>query len=49
VGVRLSRGEHDWARSTVDYVVNGTGIRRPGSDRPDRPVLTDLSVRSTGS
>jgi uncharacterized protein YbjQ (UPF0145 family) len=43
VGVRLSRGEHDWARSTVDYVVSGTGIRQPGSERADRPVLTDLS------
>lgn len=43
VGVRLHRGAHDWAAGAVDYVVNGTAVRLPGSDRPRRPLLSDLS------
>jgi uncharacterized protein YbjQ (UPF0145 family) len=27
VGVTLKRGDHDWARGSVDYVVSGTAIR----------------------
>lgn len=42
VGVHLRRGEHDWARSTVDYVVSGTGLREPAQPA-SQPVLTDLS------
>jgi uncharacterized protein YbjQ (UPF0145 family) len=43
VGVKLKRGDHDWARGCVDYVVSGTAIRAapsatatppPGSARP---------------
>ncbi len=43
VGVRLHRGAHDWAAGAVDYVVNGTAVRLPGSDRSARPLLSDLS------
>lgn len=43
VGVRLHRGAHDWAAGAVDYVVNGTAARLPGSDRPGPPLLSDLS------
>jgi uncharacterized protein YbjQ (UPF0145 family) len=43
VGVRLHRGVHDWAAGAVDYVVNGTAVRLPGSDRAGRPLLSDLS------
>jgi uncharacterized protein YbjQ (UPF0145 family) len=45
VGVRLARGEHDWARRAVDFVVSGTAIRMPGPDpAANRPVLlSDLS------
>ena len=43
VGVRLHRGVHDWAAGAVDYVVNGTAARLPGSDRSDRPLLSELS------
>ncbi len=43
VGVRLHRGAHDWAAGAVDYVVNGTAARLPGSDRSGRPLLSDLS------
>jgi uncharacterized protein YbjQ (UPF0145 family) len=46
VGVNLRRGEHDWARGTVDYVVSGTGIRIGPPERAKRwPVLSDLSVQ----
>jgi uncharacterized protein YbjQ (UPF0145 family) len=43
VGVRLHRGSHDWAAGAVDYVVNGTAVRLPGSQRSTRPLLSDLS------
>jgi uncharacterized protein YbjQ (UPF0145 family) len=43
VGVRLHRGTHDWAAGAVDYVVNGTAVRLPGSQRSTRPLLSDLS------
>jgi uncharacterized protein YbjQ (UPF0145 family) len=45
VGVQLRRGEHDWARGSVDYMVTGTAVRFPGSARASWPVLTDLSVQ----
>ncbi len=47
LGVRLVRGEHDWAKRAVDFVVSGTAIRLPDSGAPDRrpPVLSDLSVQ----
>jgi uncharacterized protein YbjQ (UPF0145 family) len=43
VGVRLHRGAHDWAAGAVDYVVNGTAARLPGSKGSSRPLLSDLS------
>jgi uncharacterized protein YbjQ (UPF0145 family) len=43
VGVRLHRGVHDWAAGAVDYVVNGTAVRLPASERSARPLLSDLS------
>lgn len=43
VGVRLRRGEHSWARHTVDYVVSGTAVRGSGPGAAGRPVLSDLS------
>jgi uncharacterized protein YbjQ (UPF0145 family) len=43
VGVRLHRGVHDWAAGAVDYVVNGTAVRVPGSHRSGPPLLSDLS------
>lgn len=45
VGVHLERGEHDWARRTIDYLVSGTAVRLPGSTRSRLPVLTDLSAQ----
>jgi uncharacterized protein YbjQ (UPF0145 family) len=47
VGVRLHRGEHDWARRSVDFMVNGTAIRLPENARDSggEPVLSDLSVQ----
>ena len=45
VGVQLRRGEHDWARNTVDYVVSGTGIRTDAPRTTDPPTLSDLSVQ----
>jgi uncharacterized protein YbjQ (UPF0145 family) len=47
VGVTLRRGEHDWARHSVDFVDNGTAIRLPDDARTGSnwPVLSDLSVQ----
>jgi len=46
VGVTLKRGDHDWARGSVDYVVSGTAIRDPKLvTTPGTPVLSDLSVQ----
>jgi uncharacterized protein YbjQ (UPF0145 family) len=47
VGVHLRRGKHDWARDSVDYLVNGTAIRLRGSERSEQSVLSlsDLSVQ----
>jgi uncharacterized protein YbjQ (UPF0145 family) len=47
VGVQLRRGEHDWARRCVDFVINGTAIRLPGGSpaTPSDPALSDLSVQ----
>jgi uncharacterized protein YbjQ (UPF0145 family) len=45
LGVRLRRGEHDWARGTVDYVVSGTGVRSSETGSPRQPILSDLSVQ----
>ena len=47
VGVRLRRGVHDWARHSVDFLVNGTAIRIPRADSESKPepVLSDLSVQ----
>jgi hypothetical protein len=38
---------HDWARHSVDFLVNGTAIRIPGSDVASQRelVLSDLSVQ----
>jgi uncharacterized protein YbjQ (UPF0145 family) len=45
VGVRLSRGEHDWARGTIDYVVSGTAVRYPHQNAAGGLVLSDLSAQ----
>lgn len=45
VGVHLHRGEHDWSKRTIDYLVSGTAIRFPTSTKQHFPVLTDLSVQ----
>jgi uncharacterized protein YbjQ (UPF0145 family) len=44
IGVRIHRGEHDWAAGCVDYVVTGTAVRWSG-ERASDPLLTDLSVQ----
>lgn len=45
LGVELRRGEHDWARNSVDYLVSGTAVRLPDSSGSEWPVLSDLSVQ----
>lgn len=45
VGVHLSRGEHDWSKGTIDYLISGTAIRSPGLHESSWPVLSDLSVQ----
>jgi uncharacterized protein YbjQ (UPF0145 family) len=44
--VTLKRGEHDWARGSVDFVVSGTAIRTERSATETRsPALSNLSVQ----
>jgi uncharacterized protein YbjQ (UPF0145 family) len=43
VGVRLTRGAHDWAAGAIEYIAIGTAVRIEGADPVERPVLTDLS------
>ncbi|MGA2014116.1 MAG: heavy metal-binding domain-containing protein [Solirubrobacteraceae bacterium] len=45
LGVRLERGEHDWASGSVDYLISGTAVRFPGTEPPNWPLLTDVSVQ----
>jgi uncharacterized protein YbjQ (UPF0145 family) len=43
LGVRLERGEHDWASDAIEYVATGTAVRLPGSAQGDAPLVSDLS------
>lgn len=45
VGVKLQRGEHDWADSTIDYLVSGTAIRWKAKQDVRWPLLSDVSVQ----
>ena len=48
VGVRLHRGAHDWAKRTVDFVVNGTAVKLPdaaASPEPDAAPGSSWEVR----
>jgi uncharacterized protein YbjQ (UPF0145 family) len=45
VGVRMHHSDHDLGAGTIEYVVTGTAIRKPGGTGSDRPRLTDLSVQ----
>ena len=47
VGVSLRRGDHGYARRSVDFVVSGTAIRLPGAEDLGEaaPMLSDLSVQ----
>ncbi len=43
VGVRLTKGGHDWAAGAIEYIAVGTAVRIEGAEPPEHPVLTDLS------
>jgi uncharacterized protein YbjQ (UPF0145 family) len=43
VGVKLTRGFHDFAAESIEYVVTGTAVRREASPQ-ESVVLTELSV-----
>lgn len=43
LGVRLERGEHDWASDAIEYVATGTAVRVPGAVQRDRPLVSDLT------
>jgi hypothetical protein len=45
VGVHLRGSNHDLGKETIEYVVNGTAIRHPGSDGTAAPMLSALSVQ----
>lgn len=43
VGVRLTKGAHDWAAGSIEYIAVGTAVALEGAEPAERPVLTDLS------
>ena len=47
VGVRLTKGQHDWAAGAIEYVAVGTAVRAEGAEPVERPALTDLSGQDT--
>jgi uncharacterized protein YbjQ (UPF0145 family) len=47
VGVRLTKGQHDWAANAIEYVAVGTAVRADGVERAERPALSDLSGQDT--
>ena len=47
VGVHLTKGRHDWAAGSIEYIAVGTAVHVDGAERAERPVLTDLSGQDT--
>jgi uncharacterized protein YbjQ (UPF0145 family) len=47
VGVHLTKGAHDWAAGSIEYVAVGTAVRLDGAEPGGRPALTDLSGQDT--
>jgi uncharacterized protein YbjQ (UPF0145 family) len=43
VGVRLSRGTHEWSHGMIEFLAVGTAVRSERYDLGDEPVLTNLS------
>ncbi|MGA2321937.1 MAG: heavy metal-binding domain-containing protein [Solirubrobacteraceae bacterium] len=46
LGMDLRTGEHDWAESSIEYLVVGTAVRHGKAQRPrgGAPVLSEISV-----
>ena len=45
VGVRLQRDDHDLGKRSIELMIRGTAIRRPGPEPAASPTLTHLSVQ----
>jgi uncharacterized protein YbjQ (UPF0145 family) len=43
VGVRLSRGTHEWSHGMIEFVATGTAVRSERYELGDEPVLSNLS------
>jgi uncharacterized protein YbjQ (UPF0145 family) len=43
VGVRLSRGGHEWSHGMIEFVAVGTAVRSERYDLGEEPVLSNLS------
>jgi uncharacterized protein YbjQ (UPF0145 family) len=43
VGVRIARGNYDWAAGLLEFVATGTAMRSERYDLGDEPVLSNLS------
>ncbi len=46
VGVRVTKGRHDWAAGAIEYVAVGTAVRADGAEL-ERPAVSDLSGQDT--
>lgn len=47
VGVRVTKGQHDWAAGAIEYVAVGTAVRADGAETLERPAVSDLSGQDT--
>jgi uncharacterized protein YbjQ (UPF0145 family) len=43
VGVRLTRGTHEWSHGMIEFLAVGTAVRSERYDLGDEPVLSNLS------
>jgi len=43
VGVKLTRGGHDWAGGMIEFILTGTAVRSTRFDLGDEPMLSTLS------
>ena len=47
VGVRVTKGQHDWAAGAIEYVAVGTAVRADSAEPMENPALSDLSGQDT--
>jgi uncharacterized protein YbjQ (UPF0145 family) len=44
VGVRVNKGNYDWASDAIEYLITGTAVALDGEPLPERPALSTLTA-----